>query len=95
MTFAAFFDLVRQHSEVEAEGKRIGDLKEVDWSGIPTRWLVMATEHFAIMIHEHNKKNPDEAPAFWIDMKQRVYKVLMRRLMPMREAEDAGQHEAA
>jgi hypothetical protein len=94
MTFAAFFDLVRQHSEVEAEGKRIGDLKEVDWSGIPTRWLVMATEHFAIMIHEWNKTNPDHAAEFWIDVKQRVYKVPMRRLMPMREAEDAGREAA-
>ena len=46
------------------------------------------------MIHEWNKTNPDHAAEFWIDVKQRVYKVLMRRLMPMREAEDAGREAA-
>ena len=95
MKIGVFFDLVRHHEEVEGEAKRIGDLENVVWAELPTRWLVMALEHFAVMLYVSNQQHPEQTPTFWIDMKQRVYKVLMRRLMPMREAEDAGRYEAA
>ena len=79
MKFEVFFDLVRQHEGVEGEAKRHGDLKEVKWSDIPTRWLVMALEHFAVMIHEWNKSKPDVKPEFWIDVKGKAYAELMKR----------------
>ena len=96
MKFGDFFDLVRQHDEVGGEAKRHGDLRDVCWESLPTRWLLMANEHFAVMIYVWNTTNKDAKPEFWIEMKQKVYTVLMKRLMPMREAQDAGRdHEAA
>ena len=82
MKFAEFFDLVRQHKEVGGEAKRIGDLEAVVWDALPTRWLLLALEHFAVMIYVWNTHKVEDRPDFWIELRQRVHTALLTRLTP-------------
>jgi hypothetical protein len=82
MKFTEFFELIRQHKEAAGEAKRIGDLEDVVWDTVPTRWLLLAVEHFAVMIYVWNAQNIEDRPDFWIEMRQRTHTALLSRLMP-------------
>jgi hypothetical protein len=93
--FIDFFELVREHEDMDEEQRRIAALDAVDWRQPPTRWVLMAMEHCAVMIDRWNHDHKDETPTLWIAIRQRVYAELMRRLMPVREAINVGDCQAA
>jgi hypothetical protein len=80
MKFTTFFDLVRVKGDAEAEAKRIVELDKIEWRELSTPWVLMAFEHFAVMIDRARREDPDVKPEFWIVMRERAWQAIMARV---------------
>jgi hypothetical protein len=81
MDFVEFFDLVRQHKEVGGEEARLDKLEGLEWDRVPTRWIVMALEKFAVVLFLWNREHPEAKNERVIALRSRVYGELMGRVV--------------
>lgn len=79
MEFTEYFDLIRPHREAADEAKRIERLGAINWEDMPLHWLLLALQHFAVMIDRFQRYNVEDPADPWLGHREAVHAQIMRR----------------